>query len=216
MRSVLLGGALAIGLAMAQSATAAPTVTGEYLEARTANVYIGACHAGSEFGTTGREAVLAWRIGGGEWQGQKLKGLAAVAVMAGNDNLSRDDVRRQTMLYLDASATDPQRKALLSLLREKYAATFGEIVGVTAAPITFGDRENVYVVRVGDTVRLDVKKEANKTCCTMPMEVWYQPFVPVRDQRIGYSSVNEFKGAAQLPSWTRRNQNSAIFGSFGF
>jgi hypothetical protein len=195
---------------------AAPSVSGDYLEARTANVYIGACHAGSEYGTMGREAVLAWRIREGVWKGTDVSGLSAVLVMAGNDNLEREDVKRQSVLYLDAAASPSQRTALESMLRARYGKALGEVQRVQSAPISFADSKGSYRLRVGETVRLDVNKEANRTCCTMPMEVWYQPFVPVQGSRIGYTAMNAFNGAERLPSWSRVGQNSAIFGTFAF
>lgn len=212
MRNALFGIALALGVA--GPATAAPAITGDYLEARTANVYVGACHAGSEHGTMGREAVLAWRIREGVWNGTDVSGQVAVAVMAGNENLERADVKRATVLYLDAAASPAQRAALESLLRTRYGKALGEVKSVQSAPITLAEGEGSYRLRVGDSVRLDVNKEANRTCCTMPMEVWYQPFVPVKGSRIGYTALNQFDGARSMPSWSRVGQNSAIYGAF--
>jgi hypothetical protein len=216
MRTALLGAAVALAMSMAGPGSAAPAVSGDYLEARTANVYVGACHAGGEYGTMGREAVLAWHFRDGAWQGTDLKGVSAVAVMAGNDNLDRKEVQRHTVLYLDAAATPAQREALQALLQAKFGATFGELREVKTAPIAFEQGDATYRVRVGDLVRLDVNKEPSHTCCTMPMEVWYQPFVPVPGSRVGFTALNEFKGTAQMPSWSRVGQNSAIFGAFGF
>jgi len=212
MRIALLG--MALLLTAAGRGMAAPALSGDYLEARTANVYIGACHAGSEYGTMGREAVLAWRVREGAWNGTDVSGLAAVAVMAGNENLARGDVKRKSVLYLDGAATPAQCAALEAMLRARYGASLGEIQRVLTAPITFSEADGTYRLRVGDAVRLDVNKEANRTCCTMPMEVWYQPFVPVQGSRIGYTAMNEFRGAAQMPAWSRVGQNSAIFGTF--
>jgi hypothetical protein len=216
MRIALLGAIMAVALTAAGRGAAAPAISGDYLEARSANVYIGACHAGAEYGTMGREAVLTWRFRGGEWEGTDLTGLVAVAIMSGSDNLARPEVQRHTVLYLDAKATPEQRAALLSLLRAKHAKTFGELREVKSIPITLAETAEGYRLRAGDLVSLDVAKEPNKSCCTMPMEVWYQPFVPVAGSKIGYTAVNTFKGAAEMPNWTRVGQNSAIFGSFSF
>jgi hypothetical protein len=212
MRLALLGAALV--LAAAGRATAAPAVSGDYLEARTANVYIGACHAGSEHGTMGREAVLAWHVRDGAWNGTDLAGQKAVVVLAGDENLARDDVKRTSVLYLDKSASPAQRVAMEAMLRARYGKALGAVQNTLAAPITLVESEGSYRLRVGDAVRLDVSKEASRTCCTMPMEVWYQPFVPVQGSRIGYTAMNAFQGAQRMPSWSRVGQNSAIFGAF--
>src|SRR5438105_15674801 len=76
---LLLGSAATVLLAAAGSAAiAAPTLKGDYVEARTCNVYIGACHANGEKVTSGREAIMAWNITGGEVDGYKMAGLKAV------------------------------------------------------------------------------------------------------------------------------------------
>ena len=38
------------------------TIVGDYIEARTSDVYVGPCFANSEMNLTGQEAVLAWRV----------------------------------------------------------------------------------------------------------------------------------------------------------
>ena len=45
------------------------TVTGTYVEARTAEVFAGACVINGEAGTTGREALLAWKVDRGQFNG---------------------------------------------------------------------------------------------------------------------------------------------------
>ena len=45
------------------------TVTGEYVEARTAEVFTGGCIMNSEAETMGKQAVLAWRVDRGTFNG---------------------------------------------------------------------------------------------------------------------------------------------------
>src|SRR6185295_18406939 len=40
---------------------AAPSISGDYLEARTSDIYTGSCFANSEVNLAGKEAVFAWR-----------------------------------------------------------------------------------------------------------------------------------------------------------
>ena len=55
-------------------------ISGTYVEARTADVYTGPCFANSEVGLVGNEAIMAWRIEEGGWDGIDLEGLSVVAV----------------------------------------------------------------------------------------------------------------------------------------
>ena len=62
-------------------------LTGEYIEARTAEVFAGGCIMNSEAETMGRQAVLAWRITSGAFNGVPLDGLTVIAAVAGDRNL---------------------------------------------------------------------------------------------------------------------------------
>src|ERR1039458_3035259 len=50
-------------------------VSGNYMEARTADVYTGPCFANGEVEINGKEAVFGWKIANGAWQGVNLAGL---------------------------------------------------------------------------------------------------------------------------------------------
>jgi len=71
-------------LAVPAAAGTPPTIQGEYVEARTAEVFAGGCVMSSEAETIGREAVMAWRISKGSYDGVALDGLSVVAAVAGN------------------------------------------------------------------------------------------------------------------------------------
>ena len=51
-------------------------ISGEYLEARSCDIYTGPCFANGEIGITGKEAVMAWKVDEGSWAGQDLAGWA--------------------------------------------------------------------------------------------------------------------------------------------
>ena len=44
-------------------------VSGNYMEARTADVYTGPCFANGEVEINGKEAVFGWKINKGSWKG---------------------------------------------------------------------------------------------------------------------------------------------------
>src|SRR5438105_1236706 len=137
MRLSYLGvAALAAGL-LAGAAHAAPAVTGDYLETRSANVYVGACHHEGEVVTTGRNAVLAWNVGEGEYRNVSLKGVTAVAVVSGDRYLGLPDAKRQSVLYVSDLATPEQRDAFAALLKDRAPKALGELVSVKTAPISF-------------------------------------------------------------------------------
>src|SRR3954453_17720932 len=63
------------------AAPVAPGISGDYLEARTSDVYTGPCFANAEVNLAGKEAVLAWSVRQGAWKGVPVEGLSVVAVV---------------------------------------------------------------------------------------------------------------------------------------
>jgi len=56
-------------------------IYGDYVEARTADVYTGPCFANGEVEMNGKEAVFGWKINNGSWKGVNLQGLGIVGVV---------------------------------------------------------------------------------------------------------------------------------------
>src|SRR6266704_4676485 len=68
------------------------TVTGEYVEARTAEVFTGGCIMNSEAETMGKQAVLAWKVDRGSFNGIAIDGLSVVAALSGDKNLGMTEM----------------------------------------------------------------------------------------------------------------------------
>src|SRR5688572_156016 len=129
--------AAALAALVAAPGQAAPAVTGDYVESRSANVYVGACHHEGEIQTVGRNAVLAWNITEGEFQGVSLTGVSAVAILAADRNLDLPGAKRESILYVSEKASPEQREALVALLKERAAAALGDLKGIRAAAVSF-------------------------------------------------------------------------------
>jgi hypothetical protein len=205
--------ALAVGL-LATGASAAPAVTGDYVESRSANVFVGACHHEGEIQTAGRNAVLAWNVTGGEFNGVSLKGVTAVAVVAGDKHLQLPEAKRRSVLYVSDRATAEQRQALAALLKERAPNALGEVVAVKTAPVTFDASGDMYRVNAAGSVDMKIRKQTAELCCKQPYEMWGKPFVPVTAAKAGYCVGVQYKDAGLLQSWSSTDQNNAYFGQF--
>src|SRR5688572_9955417 len=80
--------ALASVLAALPLLANAGEISGNYLEARTCQVYTGPCFANAEINLVGKEGVMAWNIEDGSRDGVDLSGLSVVVVVAGSDTLA--------------------------------------------------------------------------------------------------------------------------------
>jgi Protein of unknown function (DUF1326) len=189
------------------------SLRGDYVEVRTASVFAGACHYNGEVVTTGRDAMMAWNVTSGKWQGVDLSGVRAMAIVSSDANLSENNAARQSEIIVDSNASRAQALAILNALREKYAASLGNVVAVHSAPISFARNGRTYAV-VTNEAAINVEAMPNDLCCKMPNLVWYTPLVGLENRKVGYTSNASYSGKAVGEPWSRSGENSAFYGTF--
>lgn len=205
--------AAAAGVLAVQAGAAAP-VTGDYVESRSANVYVGACHHEGEITTAGRNAVMAWRVDSGEFRGVSLKGIQAVAVVAADRNLSLEGARRRSVLYVSETASPEQRDAFVALLKERAGPALGEMVAVKTAPVSFRGDSKAYAVEVKGVASMQAAKTPGQLCCKQPYEVWGKPLVPLAKTSVGYCVQTQYDDRGLLQAWKATDQNNVFWGEF--
>lgn len=207
-------------LLVSTSAAAAPRVTasGDYVEARTAEVFTGGCTMNSEAETIGREAVLAWRVQQGTVEGVRVDGLAVVAAVAGDRNLGMREMggeaptRVRAMIYVDDRATAAQQDALVLLVRTASRALPTEVTRVTRVPISF-ERDHAGIrVRAGDA-SLDVEKHVHHDPSCGAMQ-WFMPLAEMDRAAIGRTRSQVYWGTALRTRWRQADRKSAFWGTF--
>lgn len=189
------------------------SLRGDYVEVRTASVFAGACHYNGEVVTTGRDAMMAWNVTSGKWQGVDLTGVRVMAIVSADANLAEDNAARQSEIVIDSQASCAQALAMLNALKEKYAASLGKVVIVRSAPISFERNGRTYAVVTNDAA-INVEAMPNDLCCRMPNLVWYTPLVGLENRKVGYTSKALYSGNAVGEPWSRSGENSAFYGSF--
>jgi hypothetical protein len=189
------------------------SIRGDYVEVRTASVFAGACHYNGEVTTTGQDAMMAWNVSSGRWQGTDLSGVRAMAIVSADANLSNSAAARRSEIVIDSRASRSQSLAMLNVLKEKYAAALGEIVAVRSAPVRFERNSGKFSVAADDAT-VDVEALPNDLCCKMPNLVWYTPLVGLEDRKVGYTTKALYSGATVTEPWSRSGENSAFYGSF--
>lgn len=189
------------------------SVRGDYVEVRTASVFAGACHYNGEVITTGRDALMAWNVTSGKWQGVDLSGVRVMAIVSAEENLSDSNAARQSEIIVDSQASRAQALAMINALKEKYAASLGNIVEVKTAPITFARTGRTFAVATNEAA-INVEAMPNDLCCKMPNLVWYKPLVGLENRKVGYTSKALYSGNAISEPWSRSGENSAFYGSF--
>ena len=196
-------------------ASNANRITGEYVEARTASVFAGACHYNGELVTTGRDALMAWNVKSGSWDGVDLSGVRALAIVSSNANLAEKGERR-TELIINSEATYAQTIAMVNALKAEHPTSLGKVVAVKQAPLSFVHEAKSYSVQSNDTASIDVVAMTDDLCCTMPQLVWYTPLVSLQSRKVGYTRKANYSGGVVGEPWERTGENSAFYGSFEF
>src|SRR5438067_5033802 len=139
MKRAVVAAAL-LGLSASPRAAGGPgghrSVSGAYVEARTAEVFTGGCVMNSEAETMGKQAVLAWKIDRGSFNGVVLDGLSVVAALAGDRNLGMTEMGGakpavRSAVYVDDKANGAQQLALVAMANELSNGLVGSIVQVT-------------------------------------------------------------------------------------
>lgn len=119
------------------SAAGAAGVRGDYIEARTADVYTGPCFSNAEVFIYGNQAVLAWKVTEGSFDGVDLSGLGIAAAIRGTTTFSEDAPgRAQAVLIVDEKADSQQRAALVAMAKSLANGRLSNVVEVKAARIS--------------------------------------------------------------------------------
>ena len=205
--------AVLCGIAFRSHAEGA-NLRGEYVEARTASVFAGACHYNGELTTTGRDAMMAWNVTSGRWKGVDLAGVRAMAIVSSDANLAEINAAHRSEVLIDSAASDAQATALVDALKTKYAASLGSVTSVRRTPIEFNHEGKTFTASAEKLASIDVDAMPNDECCKMPNLVWYSPLVPLESRKVGYTTKAFYAGNAVGDAWQRSGENSAFYGSF--
>lgn len=216
----------------------AAQIEGDYIEARTADVYTGPCFSNAEVFITGHQAVMAWNIREGSWDGVDLSGLAVAAAVRGTTTFSEDDPSKaRAVLIVDQKASADQRDALISLARHLGGVRLENISDVKTAPmsltikpqhvmaLSFDADENCLhhmpqapeaEFRAGDLAEIATRplNDGDHHCGNEV--VAYAPLSEGVDVLPAYTVGHAFRGDGLETNWSDPNCRSSFIGSFSY
>jgi hypothetical protein len=196
-------------------------VSGNYVEARTADVYTGACFANSEVQLVGNLAVFGWQINKGAWKGVSLDGLGVAAAVKANTTLgSEGDVYPvKSILMVDQRASLEQREALKAFARYMTGDLLQDIVRVDAIPIEFKiDGDSIHSARVsfsaGTLLHIQTRGiEERDNHCSHEV-TWYPPLAKTDHAMPAVALDNRFDGKGLNTTWSSPDKRSAFVATF--
>jgi len=210
-----------VSAAMAFAAnTPSTALRGEYIEARTADVYTGLCFANGEANQVGDLAVFGWTIQQGEWQGVPLEGLSVVGVVKASGTLGAGSAYPvKSVLIVDERANPEQRAALTGFAHRMGGDLLQDVTRVYYQPITFSVRDNnlhtaAVTLTAGPLARIQTRAltEADQIC--HHEDTYYPPLTALDHAMPAFTLANSFQGAGLGTTWNSPGKRSAYVGSF--
>jgi hypothetical protein len=210
----------AVALLLSLAAPAMATeITGQYVEARTCDVYTGPCFANADTGLTGRNGMLAWRIDKGEYDSVRLDGLGVVAVLSASDTLGlRQSRTARSIVIVDEKASPAQRSALVNFAKQRAGDLLGNVISVKSAPVDVNIcacKENgCATVKAGD-VRVETRcldKNHDRGCGNE--WAYYPPLSKGVIAKPAMAIEHAFSGKDFNETWSDGERRGAYVGTF--
>lgn len=219
---------LAVLILAAAAVPASAAIAGDYLEARTSDVYTGSCFANGEVNLAGREAVVAWKVREGSWNGVRVDGLAVVAAVRAAATLGdpfANPYPAQALVVVDERASTEQRDALVGFAKSMAGDLLSHVVAVESAPIelrigeeTAGHAEHAAggaaALKAGDLIELRTRSLNHGDHLCGNEEVYYAPLTEVQGAVPAVTLAHAFRGEGLGMTWSSPNKRSAFVARF--
>lgn len=209
------------------SSVALAEVRGSYLETRSADVYTGQCFANGEVNLTGTEALMAWKVDAGSWDGVRLDGLSVVAAVKAENTLGdyyHEKNPAKALLLVDDRATAAQEKALVSLAKHFARGLASNVVAVERHPIVMEVPEDLHNkagrktvlarMQAGNVAEIRTRLLNGKDHICGNEETFYPPLSNVDHAMPVVAMTDSFQGKGLGINWQLHDKRSAFVGHF--
>ena len=221
MRPILFFTAAAIAVSLSSVASAAK-ITGEYIEARTCNVYTGPCFANAEMDLSGKEALMAWKVDKGSWKDVELNGLSAALIVQSQGTLGYDGVfpmkagKVKSVILVDEEATEAQRDALVAFVKDSAKDLTKDVQKVVAVPMSLKNDhiDMIGSFKAGGLAEIKTRKLKQSDCVCTNEVVYYRPLTKVDNASPAYSLKLSYQGKELDSRFTNREIRSAFLATF--
>lgn len=197
-------------------------ITGEYMEARTCNVYTGPCFANAEMSLAGKEALMAWKVDQGDWNGVNLDGLGVAIIVKAQGTLGTDGVfpmeagKIKAVILVDEKGSPAQRDALVAFAKHAGREYTQEVLAVKVVPIELQNDhiEHKSSFKAGDLAEITTRKLKSSDCVCTNETVFYQPLTKVENTSPAYSMKLAYQGSDLGTKFINRGIRSAFLATF--
>jgi len=196
-------------------------IQGQYLETRSADVYVGQCFANGEMNLSGQEAIVAWHITEGKWDDVSLDGLTIVGAIKAQATLGDPYGKpypAKSVLIVDREATPQQRDALINFAQTMGGELLRHVVHVVDTRIEMEVAQEEHSTRArlqaGDLVTVETRAIGDKDHLCGNEDTFYKPLTQTVHAMPAVAMTDEYRGKDLNISWTLHNKRSAFVGTF--
>ena len=211
---------LALVVACFASSAVAQQIRGDYIETRSADVYTGQCFANGEVNLVGKEAILAWHVQSGSWDGVTLDGLTIAAAVRAQATLGDpygNPYPAQSVLLVDDQATPQQSAALVSFAKQMGGQLLENVDQTIAAAmemIVNHERHGVALLRAGQFATIQTRSLGDKDHVCGNEVTFYPPLTQVAHSMPAVAVTDAYRGPGLGESWDTHGRRSAFVGTF--
>jgi hypothetical protein len=211
---------LALALSCLSTSLFAQQIRGDYIETRSADVYTGQCFANGEVNLVGKEAILAWHVQSGSWDGVSLDGLTIAAAVRAKATLGdpyANPYPAQSVLLVDDQATPQQSAALVSFAKQMGGELLRNVDQTIAAPmemIVNHERHGVALLRAGQFATIQTRSLGEHDHVCGNEVTFYPPLTQVSHSMPAVAVTDAYRGPGLGESWDTHGRRSAFIGTF--
>ena len=198
----------------------AQQIRGDYIETRTSDIYTGQCFANSEVNLVGKEAILAWHVENGSWDGVALDGLSVAAAIHARATLGDpydNPYPAKSVILVDERATPRQRAALVGFAQQMGGPLLkdtGQVIPTTMEMIVNHQRHGVALLRAGRFATVQTRSLTDQDHVCGNEMTFYPPLTQVADSMPAVAVTDAYEGPGLGESWDLHGQRSAFVGTF--
>jgi hypothetical protein len=215
-------GAAVFNVLLLVSAVQAQKISGDYIETRNADIWTGSCVANSELNLSGDQAILAWKVNKGEWNGVSLDDLGVIGVVKAAATLGdqyNNPYPAQAVMIVDSRANAQQQKALVGFAQEMAGELLKNVVDVKVAAIKMsmghhGMHDANTSLRAGTLVGVETRSIGSNDHLCGNEDVYYQPLTRLVHSMPAVAELDQYDGPGLGVIWTLHDKRSAFVGSF--
>ena len=198
----------------------AQQIRGDYLETRSADVYTGQCFANGEVNLVGNEAILAWHVQSGTWDGVPLQGLTVAAAVRAKSTLGdpyENPYPAKSVLLVDEQATEQQRAALVKFAQHMGGELLKNVEQVFPVPmelVVSAEHHGAAMLRAGQFVTVQTRSIGNKDHLCGNEVTFYPPLAQMAHSMPAVALTDSYRGPGLGVSWDLHGKRSAFVGTF--